>query len=189
MAHSEAPSSTKQGPRIGFAAAFGLGIVPVALLLVVHGRALEPSVGERSDVGAERQAASAPVVAQSGSKSGAPSSPSAPRAAAEVPLERPATEAEYFRRLEELRKSAPEDALAWLGHGDEWYGAEGEQAEARTAMRVTVLVDLGRMSEARAVTRRFIVEHPESPYRRLVQGMTGIHPRPGPPASVAARQQ
>jgi hypothetical protein len=45
-------------------------------------------------------------------------------------------------------------------------------------MGITLLVDLGEMEEARARTRRFIELHPESRYRPLVQGVTGIHPRP-----------
>ncbi len=57
----------------------------------------------------------------------------------------------------------------------------GPEAEARHAMGITLLVDLGQIEEARALTRRFIVEHPESVYRPLVQGVTGIHPRPSGP--------
>lgn len=184
--NTEAPPP-KQGPRIGFAAAFGLGIVPVALLLVVHGRAGSPpaappssspsALEQEGPVSARSEQASARDEAAKG----------APRVAAEQ-AEKPATAQEYFRTLEALRRSAPEEALRWVERGEEWYGKAGPEAEARDAMQVTLLVDLGRMREARAVTDRFIVEYPDSQYRPLVQGMTGIHPRPGPPEHVASRQ-
>lgn len=187
MTHSEAPPPTKQGPRIGFAAAFGLGVVPVALLLVVHGRSdvPRPAVLAQDRVADGSADSSAPV---EGGGSKATVAPAAPKTAAPA-LERPASEEEYFQRLDALRSSAPADALAWVERGQEWYGSEGKYAEARTAMQVTLLVDLSRMPEARAITRKFILEHPDSPYRPLMQGVTGIHPRPGPPASVAARHQ
>jgi hypothetical protein len=51
-------------------------------------------------------------------------------------------------------------------------------------MQITLLVDLGQMAEARQLARRFIVAHPQSRYRAVVQGVTGIHPRPSGPAAL-----
>jgi hypothetical protein len=48
-------------------------------------------------------------------------------------------------------------------------------------MIITLLVDLGRMDEARARVDRFLEAYPNSRYRPLVQGKTGIHPRPSGP--------
>lgn len=94
---------------------------------------------------------------------------------------RPTTPEQYWRNLEELRLDDRERALAYALMGEEWYPDTGKPAEARRAMIVTLLVELGRMPEARDRTRAFIQKYPHSPYRRLVQGLTGIHPRPGRP--------
>jgi hypothetical protein len=45
-------------------------------------------------------------------------------------------------------------------------------------MIITLLVDLGRMDEARERALAFIKAYPKSSYRPLIQGKTGIHPRP-----------
>ncbi|HEY5961409.1 MAG TPA: hypothetical protein VIV60_32850, partial [Polyangiaceae bacterium] len=73
----------------------------------------------------------------------------------------------------------PSRALELALAGDRWYSDRGRPAEARRAMIVSLLVDTGNMSEARVWTRRFIEQYPESSYRPMVQGKTGIHPRPG----------
>lgn len=99
----------------------------------------------------------------------------------EPPFEQPATEEDYWNELESLKKSDKKRALAYALQGEDWYSEQGKPAEARRAMIVTLLVDLGRMEEARDRTRSFIELYPNSPYRRLVQGVTGIHPRPGAP--------
>jgi hypothetical protein len=98
--------------------------------------------------------------------------------------ERPATEDDYLRELAVLRTEDPSRALDWVERGDEWYSAEGRKAEARQASRVTLLVDLGRMDEARRVAQVFLAAHPRSEYAGLVRGVTGIHPRPGKPAGI-----
>jgi hypothetical protein len=95
--------------------------------------------------------------------------------------ERPATEDDYLRRLTELDRTDKAAALAYAIRGDDWYDRTGRRAEARKARIVTLLVDLGRMEEARAATRAFLVAYPDSEYRPMVQGVTGIHPRPGRP--------
>lgn len=99
----------------------------------------------------------------------------------EADFERPATEEVYWSELEKLQRTDKENALVFALKGDEWYSPTGKPAEARRAMIVTLMVDLGRMEEARVRTRDFISQYPNSPYRRLVQGVTGIHPRPGAP--------
>jgi hypothetical protein len=38
-----------------------------------------------------------------------------------------------------------------------------------------------RRRAARAETQAFLAAYPDSEYRRMVQGVTGIHPRPGRP--------
>jgi hypothetical protein len=116
-----------------------------------------------------------------------PSSPAEPprRAARPDVRESPyATEEAYLRDLEALRQQDKEAALALAREGAAWYPNQGVLAEARKALLATLLVDLGRMAEARVEVRRFLQEHPESRYRPMLQGMTGIHPRPGPPPSV-----
>jgi len=110
---------------------------------------------------------------------------------APTPLQRPktgstqppfATEDDYLRTLDQLNQTDKRRALELVQKGDDWYASSGVRAEAREAMGITLLVDLGEMEEARARTRRFIAKHPQSTYRPLVQGVTGIHPRPTGPA-------
>lgn len=95
-------------------------------------------------------------------------------------------EREYLDQLSALHHTDKQAALTWAEKGEEWYSDVGRYAEARRAMRVTLLVDLNRMDEARAFTREFIAKYPDSPYRRLVSGVTGIHPRPSGPRTPAA---
>jgi hypothetical protein len=85
-----------------------------------------------------------------------------------------------MREISRLQGVDKERALALTLEGEERFG-ESRFVEARRALRVTLLVDLGRMKEARELTRAFIERFPGSEYRPLVQGVTGIHPRPGPP--------
>lgn len=98
-----------------------------------------------------------------------------------------ASEDDYLRELERLNAVNKPAALELVEQGAQWYRGSGVRQEAREAMGITLLVDLGQIDEARARTRRFIVEHPTSRYRPLVQGKTGVHPRPlGPFASSRA---
>lgn len=113
-----------------------------------------------------------------------PSVPSGPRRAEHSGSPYP-NEDEYLRALEQLNATDKPRALELVQLGEHWYPNSGVRAEAREAMGITLLVDLGDMQEARVRTRRFIAEHPESPYRPLVQGVTGIHPRP----SVSSNRQ
>ncbi len=115
----------------------------------------------------------------------APVAPSAraplvePRAPSNA-LKRPASEDDYMRELLALESTDEERALALARKGDEWYEGSGRAAEARKAMTITLLADLGRMEEARALARAFMAAHPDSGYLPVVQGVTGIHPRPHP---------
>jgi len=59
--------------------------------------------------------------------------------------EQPASETAFFAQLEELNQTDKPRALDWARRGDNWYGNAGVFAEARQAMQVTLLVDLGRM--------------------------------------------
>lgn len=93
----------------------------------------------------------------------------------------PPPEREYLEQLTALNHTDKQAALTWAEKGEEWYSDVGRNAEARRAMRVTLLVDLNRMDEARTFTREFIAQYPTSRYRRLISGVTGIHPRPSGP--------
>jgi hypothetical protein len=93
----------------------------------------------------------------------------------------PPPEREYLQQLSALNHTDKQAALTFAEQGERWYSDVGRNAEARRAMRVTLLVDLNRMDEARRFTRDFLAKYPDSPYRRLVQGVTGIHPRPSGP--------
>ncbi len=97
---------------------------------------------------------------------------------------RPTSPEEYWQELERLEREDKAVALSYALAGQEWYPDEGRPAEARHAKIVTLLVDTGKMEEARTRTRSFIEKYPSSPYRPLVQGVTGIHPRPGAPPWV-----
>jgi hypothetical protein len=96
-----------------------------------------------------------------------------------------ASEDDYLRDLEELNHTDKRRALELVEKGEVWYPNSGVRTEARQALGITLLVDLGNMEEARARTRSYIAEHPKSSYRPLVQGVTGIHPRPGAPPNLA----
>jgi hypothetical protein len=97
---------------------------------------------------------------------------------------KPESERVYMRELARLAQTDKPRALSFAKEGDEWYANSGDTAEARKAMVVTLLVDLGDMEEARELTRRFIAAFPRSPYRPIVQGVTGIHPRPHGPSGI-----
>jgi hypothetical protein len=94
---------------------------------------------------------------------------------------KPESERAYFGELARLSGVDKPRALALARQGDDWYPSTGESAEARKAVAITLLVDLGNMEEARRETRAFIARYPGSSYRPLVQGVTGIHPRPSGP--------
>jgi hypothetical protein len=93
----------------------------------------------------------------------------------------PPPEREFFEELNALHATDKPAALFWAEQGERWYGDGGRFADARRAMRITLLADLQRMAEARSLARAFIAQYPQSPYRPLVQGVTGIHPRPSGP--------
>ena len=94
---------------------------------------------------------------------------------------KPDSERAYFLELSRLNAVDKPRALALARRGDEWYPNTGDGAEARKALAITLLVDLGNMEEARRETRAFIAAFPRSSYRPIVQGVTGIHPRPSGP--------
>jgi hypothetical protein len=94
-----------------------------------------------------------------------------------------ASEDDYLRELERLNAVDKSAALELVERGSQWYPNSSVRQEAREAMGITLLVDLGRIDEARERVRRFIAEHPRSRYRPLVQGKTGVHPRPTGPAA------
>ncbi len=92
-----------------------------------------------------------------------------------------------LRVLASLSVSDKPRALELAFEADAKLPPEGVLAEARRALIVTLLVDTGRMAEARIRARKFIAEYPTSRYLPLVQGVTGIHPRPTPSQMRDAR--
>jgi hypothetical protein len=93
----------------------------------------------------------------------------------------PALDAEQLlRELEPLSITDKPLALSRALAADARLSPEGVMAEARRALIVTLMVDTERMPEARERAREFIRRYPQSRYRPLVQGTTGIHPRPSP---------
>jgi len=108
--------------------------------------------------------------------------PPPPRGVARVDVVEPHEEPGerlHWETLERLWVADRQGALAHALEGEARFGPRGRAAEARQAVIVTLLTELGRMPEARQRTLSFLSEHPRSGYRRLVQGLTGIHPRPG----------
>ncbi|MBN2196409.1 MAG: hypothetical protein JW751_26595 [Polyangiaceae bacterium] len=79
------------------------------------------------------------------------------------------SEDDYLRELTRLNRTDKRRALDLVRQGEQWYSARGVRAEARQAMGITLLVDVGEMEEARTWTRRSIATHPTSSYRPLVQ--------------------
>jgi hypothetical protein len=122
--------------------------------------------------------------------SGAPPSASAPVAppehallATHVEPERalPALDAEAsLREIDALSRTDKPRALELALEADRRLPPVGVMAEARRAVIVTLLAELDRLSEARARARNFGAEYPNSRYLPLVQGVTGVHPRPRP---------
>ena len=87
---------------------------------------------------------------------------------------------QLLRELEPLSVTDKPLALSRALAADAQMSPSGVMAEARRALIVTLMVDTERMPEARERAREFIRRYPESRYRPLVQGTTGIHPRPTP---------
>lgn len=100
---------------------------------------------------------------------------------------RPRSEEVFWGELTRLRAVDKEQALKYALLGEQWYSSLGRPAEARRAMIISLLVDLDQMEEARSRTRAFIEAYPSSSYRVMVQGVTGIHPRPGAPAGYQSQ--
>lgn len=87
---------------------------------------------------------------------------------------------QLLRELEPLSITDKPLALERALAADARLSSEGVMAEARRALIVTLMVDTERMPAARERAREFIRRYPESRYLPLVQGTTGIHPRPTP---------
>jgi hypothetical protein len=94
---------------------------------------------------------------------------------------------QLLRELEPLSITDKPLALSRALTADAQLSPSGVMAEARRALIVTLMVDTERMPEARERAREFIRRYPQSRYLPLVQGTTGIHPRPTPSQSRDAR--
>jgi len=162
---------------LGPALAAALLVVGVVIALRLAPAA--PVIPTGSAIGEVTEARAADEARAPRRKNGGDPVATAPLAAGAVPPF--ADEDEYLRELARLNRTDQRRALELVHQGERWYSASGVRAEARQAMGITLLVDLGEMAEARARARRFLAEHPSSRYRPLVQGVTGIHPRPSAP--------
>ncbi len=87
-----------------------------------------------------------------------------------------------MRQVARLNATDKPRALALALLADDTYPGVGVNAEARRAMIITLLVDLDRMEEARQRVHRYLEEYPNSRYVPLVEGKTGVDPRPQGPA-------
>jgi Fe-S cluster biosynthesis and repair protein YggX len=157
----------------------GLGAV-VAWIWVNHAEPRAETVDTRSASAAAR--APSPAVAATVLATSTPSTDSSEKITlAKILPDTPPPQRDFLEQLSELNHTDKQAALTLAEKGEQWYSDVGRYAEARRAMRVTLLVDLKRMDEARALTRDFIAQYPDSSYSRLVRGVTGIHPRPSGP--------
>ena len=115
-----------------------------------------------------------------------PATPSPPletetlTAAVQVPLPAAPDAEQVLRELEPLSITDKPLALSRALAADARLSPAGVMAEARRALIVTLMVDTARMPEARERAREFMRRYPKSRYLPLVQGTTGIHPRPTP---------
>jgi len=85
-----------------------------------------------------------------------------------------------LRELDALSRTDKPRALELALDADARLSSTGIFAEARRALIVTLFADLGRHGEARAHARSFTERYPSSRYLPLVQGVSGVHPRPRP---------
>jgi hypothetical protein len=159
-------------------------VVAAGWLLLLRGSEVPQQV-ERATASAAARV-EAPALAPSGALP-LPSPVERAEVVASTSPQQPASEDAFLQRLLELNRTDKPRALELARRGEGWYSDEGVRAEARKAMIVTLLVDLGHMSEARTEARELIRRYPESRYLPLVQGVTGIHPRPGGPGQAGAR--
>lgn len=161
----------------------GLGFTTLALLWLVGSELARPVPG--APPAPVSPAKPAVLSESSGVSSASPRAVPTPVPSLSVGAPPPfPNETSYLTELARLNVQDKPRALALAREGDRWYPSVGKGAEARKAMTVTLLVDLGNMTEARQETERFIAQFPESSYRPLVQGVTGIHPRPEGPGSA-----
>jgi hypothetical protein len=114
-----------------------------------------------------------------------PGAASAPPAPAAIPATAETdalpSEDDLLHELARLNATNKPRALALALAADNSYPSAGIHAEARRAMIITLLVDVGRMDEARQRVKRYLEDYPDSPYVPLIEGKTGIHPRPQGP--------
>jgi hypothetical protein len=151
----------------------------VAIIVVLLRRGREMPALRRLPPTASTPAESATCTMSSAAAATVPA-PRAPGSASN----RPHSEDQFMHELMQLESTDKEGALALARKGEAWYSNSGKPAEARKAMIVTLLADLNRMDEARSLARAFMAAFPDSEYLPLVQGATGIHPRPHGPNGV-----
>ncbi len=151
-------------------AAWLLGVVAIAGLWGLRREAPPPSTPDRASAREPEPLSSEPVASAAPLPPAPTQSPPEPGA--------PRSEEELARELSRLNATDKPRALALALATDDTYPSTGVYAEARRAMIITLLVDLNRFDEARERVYPFLKAYPESPYVPLVEGKTGIHPRP-----------
>jgi hypothetical protein len=117
-------------------------------------------------------------------ESGVQATPGTPAAEApRQPAEQrsPPTEADLTARLREAAEAAPEAALELAREGEERF-PDGALADERAFWKMRALVNRGRIARARDEAEVFFERHPASPHAERVHRLTGVHPRPRPPA-------
>lgn len=164
-------------PRARIAALCAVGAVAIVIALIRRDR-MTPAREQAPRV--DQPITGAPTLPASVASPIAGSTAGPPAAASH----RPETEDQFMRELMQLESTDKQAALTLAQKGEAWYSGSGKPAEARKAMIVTLLADLDRMDEARALARGFMTAFPDSEYLPLVQGATGIHPRPHGPSGV-----
>jgi len=92
-----------------------------------------------------------------------------------------ATEGELAERLRQAVDADPPLALELAREGEERF-PDGALADERAYLKARALVNLGRIARARDEAEAFFQRHPGSPYAERIYRLTGVHPRPPPPA-------
>jgi hypothetical protein len=101
---------------------------------------------------------------------------SAPKSAAPVdkraPAPRAAIEEDLLERATRALATDPQTALALMEQHRATF-ANGKLAQEREVVIIQALAKLGRLDAAQSVAKRFLAEHPESPYAKDVLTMAG----------------
>jgi hypothetical protein len=101
----------------------------------------------------------------------------APRAAVPPRATAAADEAKVMAEIRASVATAPERAIALIDAADRAH-PEGPAAAERLALRVDVLVKLGKIGLARDFAEKYLALHPNGPAAEHIEVLTGVHPKP-----------